>query len=548
MFFTSALGELGPQGRTAQMAISGIAGAIMGGGGTLAALSLAQVGARLLADAWGDTTEKSRAFAASQKSMWAEIEAARIKGMVGVGLDTDTWVEQQVKTATAVIATKVAEKTEELRVVEKDTKEAIRKKDTAGLAELMSKKNQVQHDLEQLQAEKEDQEREAREAAKSEAARRGAIATGSAFYQAQAQLVQQFHAQEKALRRDAEASGQDERTAIRTRLQQQIDDLKAFGQDDARTRAAINNARIIAAAKIKAIDQAEEKARQDYLTSAVDASLTERQRIEMEYLRKMATIREDDTVQQTAAWSIRNAKITALEKTEYEKRYANFYDHLNKKARAYEKNTQEMEASQKAFDDFMQKSYVDFATGALNAFKPVLTYSAAYSKAMKAAGKDTAANADLSASAFAAMTQEFLANLAMQAGAKAIFEIAEGYVDLGTPGMQMFAPAHFTAAANYGIVAGLAGAGAMVIGATRGLTKAEQAQVSGGSSSSGSVSGISGGAREYGSSGSSSGKTVTVRETVFVIGDPFESPAETARRAARTMDLAKRLDMQRRAG
>ena len=60
MFFTQALGEFGPQGKTAQIAISGIAGAVMGGGGILLALSLAQAAVRLLVDWWKADAEAAK--------------------------------------------------------------------------------------------------------------------------------------------------------------------------------------------------------------------------------------------------------------------------------------------------------------------------------------------------------------------------------------------------------------------------------------------------------------------------------------------------------
>jgi hypothetical protein len=63
MFFTQALGEFGPQGRTAQIALSGLAGAFIGGGGLLAVLSLAQAAVRV--------------FTARQVELAKEAEAAR---------------------------------------------------------------------------------------------------------------------------------------------------------------------------------------------------------------------------------------------------------------------------------------------------------------------------------------------------------------------------------------------------------------------------------------------------------------------------------------
>lgn len=51
MFFTSSLGTLGPTGRTVQMAIAGVAGAFLGGGGLLLALEAARVAMPLVGDA-----------------------------------------------------------------------------------------------------------------------------------------------------------------------------------------------------------------------------------------------------------------------------------------------------------------------------------------------------------------------------------------------------------------------------------------------------------------------------------------------------------------
>ena len=69
MFFTQALQGFGPVGTMAQTALAGIGGAIMGGGGVLAALSLAKVGVELLADAWG--AEGKAAEEAAKKSLEA---------------------------------------------------------------------------------------------------------------------------------------------------------------------------------------------------------------------------------------------------------------------------------------------------------------------------------------------------------------------------------------------------------------------------------------------------------------------------------------------
>lgn len=52
MFFTQSLQGFGPAGQMAQTALAGIGGAMLGGGGVLAALSLAKVAVELLSNAW----------------------------------------------------------------------------------------------------------------------------------------------------------------------------------------------------------------------------------------------------------------------------------------------------------------------------------------------------------------------------------------------------------------------------------------------------------------------------------------------------------------
>jgi hypothetical protein len=86
MFFTQALGEFGPQGRTAQIAISGVAGAIMGGGGLLLALSLAQAAVRLVVDAWEEEERAAKAAAEAAKKV-AEERAKANKEAISFGND-----------------------------------------------------------------------------------------------------------------------------------------------------------------------------------------------------------------------------------------------------------------------------------------------------------------------------------------------------------------------------------------------------------------------------------------------------------------------------
>lgn len=85
MFFTQSLTAFGPAGQTAQTALAGIGGAIIGGGGLLAGLSLAKVAVELLTEAWAseakaakDAADKSLAAAKSIADAAAASAAARV--------------------------------------------------------------------------------------------------------------------------------------------------------------------------------------------------------------------------------------------------------------------------------------------------------------------------------------------------------------------------------------------------------------------------------------------------------------------------------------
>jgi len=175
--------------------------------------------------------------------------------------------------------------------------------------------------------------------------------------------------------------------------------------------------------------------------------------------------------------------------------------------------------------------------------------SAAYERAMRKAGQATQAGADLSAAAFAAFTQNALASVGEESAARALFETAMGFAALARsywdPSAGKEATEHFTSAGMFAAVAALTGAAAYGIGQSRGMTKAERADVA---AAEKAQAGTAPGAGSPGGSSSvgAAGGTVTVRETVFVIGNPLLSDAENARIAARTLDLAKRLDMVRR--
>lgn len=498
MFFTQALGEFGPQGRTAQIALSGLAGAIMGGGGVLAALALAQTAARLMSSAFSENEEAARKAAQGYETLIGRVDeyARKVEG-----------------SAVAAGAQGRARELEQLAQEQAAEQERLGKEynDLVDALEAARAARSKARDVETIKSTRE----------------------------------KVFFLEGEELRLRDSLSKIDETYLVRRREVNKKYDDELLGQvkkvNDERQAL---NAQAHAAAWQLEVDYAARKTA--LLGEAEKIGLDQRQLVELEYQRTMATLREGDDASAAAALAIRNAKLKAIDQAAYEERAALVAEFRAEiQAGELELLTSQM-AVQAEFGRFMQTSWQQLASSALGAFRPILTQSAAYNRAMKEAGGATKASADLSAAAFAAMTQDFLANLALQAASKAIFEIAEGYVALANPATAALAPMHFTAATNYGIVAGVAAAGAVAIGATRGMTAAEKASVA--DASGQGIGGASvGGAREFGG-GAGAGGTVTVRETIYVgvVANDFESPAETARRAARVMELVDRLDLQRR--
>ncbi len=201
---------------------------------------------------------------------------------------------------------------------------------------------------------------------------------------------------------------------------------------------------------------------------------------------------------------------------------------------------------QQAWNEMRQmgaNAYRSFATAAVGQLGLVINSSRAYENAMRASGATTAKTADLSAAAFAAMAQSAIAALAEQALVEAAMEGARA---IAAAARYDYASAaeHGYAAAAFAAVALVAGGGAYLIGQTRGMTAAERADVEAARQAQ-AGSGSSSGPREVGAEGGS--RVTNTRETIIVIGDPFETPQETARRAARRIAEAKRLDMLARA-
>lgn len=197
----------------------------------------------------------------------------------------------------------------------------------------------------------------------------------------------------------------------------------------------------------------------------------------------------------------------------------------------------------------------EFGAAALGEFGKVMRSSRAYAQAMKAAGAATGEQADFSAGAIAAWTQNILAGISAQAITKSIFYLAEGYALASNPITASFAPLAFKAAATFAAVGAVAGGAAIGIGQVRPMTEAERSSVAAAEERNqpGEVGYSSSGARELGGASGRDGFRAdvgerVVRETVYVIGPAGMTEAELARVTARSLEAAKRLDLVRREG
>lgn len=190
MFFTQSLGEFGPQGRTAQIAISGVAGALLGGGGLLAALGLAQAAIRLVVDAWEAEAKAAEEARKKAEELAQEREKAARQSMGAVRDATDSYREanRKLKVELAGVGQ------EEIR--RRETVAAL-KREMTGLSAVQQKVVQLRIDeVNRLAAENEhlqksvDLRREAAEAAKKAAKEAAELAKDLASAPGERNLLQ----------------------------------------------------------------------------------------------------------------------------------------------------------------------------------------------------------------------------------------------------------------------------------------------------------------------------------------------------------------------
>ena len=437
MFFTQALGEFGPQGRTAQIAISGIVGGILGGGGLLLALSLAQAGVRLLVEAWKEEEEAAKKAAKEREEAAAKADEAarRSLGVINDGTETYRQTNQRLR---------------------------------AEISGVTKEEQAHREEMSRLRAEM-------------------VLLEGAQLKTAQRRLseIERLHAENKALEAQVKV------------------------REDLRKRAE---------------KEAEAKAR----TPLGPAFTADAQRIAAaiaEADKRIAANRNSRRMAQGAG----PVGITGLTPEEL---------------RAELMAIEAMDRSLGQVGSVLQSAGSAMAADFVGAFRPMLTQTASFRAAMRAAGGAVEDTADLSGAAFAAMAQNALASLAIESAQRAIFETAYGIAAAATGNPA--AAGHFAAAALFAGVAGAAGGVAGHIGANRGMTSAEQAQVKAQQEATDKANAGGSGGGSF-SSGTTGG-TTTIRETVLVIGHPYMTRAEVAQVAARTIEDARRLDMLRREG
>jgi hypothetical protein len=374
--------------------------------------------------------------------------------------------------------------------------------------------------------------------------RSGDKAVSDAYYQAMEQLRVQFHAKDKELSREAVLVRLDERAKIAQQLAYQIEDLKAFGVQGEALQRAISNARKVAAEKDRQLDianvardreiqrAAEERQYEDALTTAkahmekYRAFRAQAGGITFAYREEMRGL--DEVAAKYGEVGNTLAEVERL-KTEITQRYVQQRIDVWKRETVAGQMTAIVEQR--------------LAQSIGSAFAAIATHSRAYEAAMIAAGKATRMSGSEAEGAILKWTQETLGAISQQAAVKAVFALAEGLaMSAGIlPGNPAAA---FAAAATYGAVAGVAAAVGYGIGEYRPMTQEERAQVEGGASLGGAGGGSTASAAGRGAGAGAQATVTTVRDTLVVyVADPFETAQEAARRAARRIELARRLNM-----
>lgn len=511
MFFTSALGELGPAGRTAQIAVSGLAGAFLGGGGILLALEGARVGVRLFSDYLSEAKEEIRR--------------------------TDEEIGRMVETATGRVGTL---REELLR---------LRRGEQAVADERF--RAEVRRINQEIAAER----------ARTEAMFGGQTLNVTDRYialKAERDALVKAWQEERKLRADVEeekdkdSKARGARAAVRATSEV---DTEAATRFEALRRQRQREAELEVAA-IDAIEDAKDaaRARREELRRAASlmtgtfaeaggnlGQAGQLQALYTESAAKLAQIREME------------AEGVLLTQDAERMRTAIVEEQARRRGEILRNESQAMQQVQQMGVNALKA----FATAATTEFGKSLRSSRAYERAMADATGAAVEGADLSATAFAAMAQDALASVAAESTGRAAFETAMGLAMLARaiwdPTAGAAAGKHFAAAAAFGAVGGVTAGAAALIGNNRGMTSAERASVDAARlrnedrdtppdappDSSSRLAEQGGGVR------SATEAAPQVEKHFIYVGDPFLTPAENARMIARRIDLMERLDLRR---
>jgi hypothetical protein len=520
-------------------------------------------------------------IARENEDLWYRVATAQAAGLAAIGAAPKSEIEKQVDAATEGIKKEITDKQEELRKLNQDIDEKLRSRDYDEAGELMKKKFALEKVVDELKEEQVEERKTARTAAEAAAERASAASTSTTYYQELRNLQVQARAQAKALSREAVVVSMDERERIRTQLRYQIDDLEAFGRDDANVRKAIAGARTIANAKLIAIDFKDAKARHD---------------AELEALRVQTDAEYDAADARAARLTELRQKAAALGDAKGKSGPASQLEGLARESKEREALVKEMvdkgvisttqgellktQITKEQSEQRKQilRDEVDVAVETLQtiagqvARDAIASFSSNLTRSMNAAAmtnrRFTAEFGRLSNDRRAktlvetgvarnyAEAQAMVAGEAraaeMEKSAAAKEGMAErlaGYaIEWGAQAIAAAASYNWGSAAAYAAAAVMAGAGAATLHSQaaamtqrRGFTASENDQLAGLRDQAASTS-TSSGAREFGG-GAAGAAAITTREVIMVIGDPFESPAETARRAARRLKLAKELNL-----
>lgn len=366
MFFTASLGEFGPAGRTAQFAISGLVGALAGGGGLILLLEGARIAIRLF-------TERTREQEEAQKKA---AEAAKKHAEAMADLERATW--------------RANLQARGFRAEQIDAMEKLGPID-AQLADLGKRYATLTSQIDELRS----VEARWREAAKEDVLGQGpwAMRAGTAKREADRLTKERNDLQADITRL------QQERAGYAGRFQSAVAVAEAEARQAAREKEREDEKRHLA-------EQAAMRSKAEH--DEIDASLA----AEAEYYSERAKRQLERDARYEEYAKEHQRRLTEIENAEFERRL------------------EEAERSTRRMTELAKASLQSLGQSLVSEFGRGLRVSRAYTQAMREAGATTQAASDLSAAAIAAMVQDTLASFAEQSAVEALMETARGFAAL----------------------------------------------------------------------------------------------------------------------